>query len=71
MTKLTQDDIILLLEDLVTARYKRKDIANDIGVSQQFLSRVMNGRVAPSAKVLDFLGITGRRVSVYEYYRKD
>ena len=64
---LTQQDVIERLESLVTAKYKRKDIAADIGIKPQFLSRIMAGVSPPSKRALDFLGSEKRAEIVYSY----
>ena len=70
MKTLTQDDVIELLEAMVTAKYKRKDIAADIGITPQHLSNMMHGQRPPSKKVLDFLGLEKRAEIVYSYTGK-
>lgn len=61
-TVATMENPISELRRLVSES-TQKDVADQLGISQQYLSDVLNDRKAPGAKILDALGL--QRVAMY------
>jgi transcriptional regulator with XRE-family HTH domain len=60
---MTPNDIRRNLREMCELAGGQADVARKVGVSQQFLSAVLNGRAAPGSRVLGFLGL--ERIVIY------
>ena len=55
---LTEDDVRERMRKRLTWNYSQKQMADDIGVSEQFISMVLKGERSPSMKIREWLGVS-------------
>ncbi len=73
MTKrlMTVDDVIALLSREVEKAGSQRALARRMGVSVQYISKVINKRAPPSSAVLDLLGVREDGMRYVRVNRRD
>ena len=64
MKRLTEQDVLDMLNQLVRDHRTQTAVAKHLGVSAVYISDILRGRRAPGGKLLKKLGI--KRVAYYE-----